>query len=131
MPEVSFTVIENGIRRLVFEPNDVRTSIAGDVNHIPWMFVNPYPKSRETSFASSKVPFPLFFDTQTPSSPNPTMAMLVDTPFLMSKVFQHKLRWFHTAISLVYRNIDTLVAEGDNINMFFCLSRWRGSEHAY
>jgi len=136
MPEISFTVIEGDIRRLIFKPNDVRTSIACDVNHKPRMFVNP-PALFISKVAGNKLRFfkgavssvLRYVDALLAESHDipesitidvyDNAKMLLDAPLLVSKIIEHKLRWFYGAITLVDREVDTLVTEADNINTPF------------
>jgi hypothetical protein len=136
MPEVSFTVIEGDIRRLIFKPNDVRTSIACDVSHKPRMFFNPPAlfiskvAGDELRFFKGAVSSVLrYVDAVLAESHDipesitidvyDNAEMFLDAPLFVSKIFEHKLRWFYGAMPLVDRDIDTLVTEADNINTLF------------
>jgi len=136
MPKVSFTIIEGNIRPIIFKPNDVRTSIACDVSHIPRMYVNP-PALFVSKIAGDKLRWSKgsissvfrYVDTVfTESRDVPesitievynNTAMLLDVPLLGSKIVEHQFRWFYDALTLVDRNIDAVVTEADNINTRF------------
>ena len=136
MPEVSFTVIEGNIRPLIFKPNDVRTSITCDISHIPRMYVNP-PALFISKVARDKLGWfkgaissvlryvdAVFAEAHNVHESIPievydNAAMLLNAPILISKIFEHKFRWLDDAIALVYRNIDALVTEADNVNTLF------------
>ena len=136
MPKVSFAIIEGNIRPIIFKPNDVCTSVACDVSHIPRMYINPpalfVSKIAGDKLRRSKGPISsvlryidaVFAESNdVPESITIEVynntAMLLDEPLLGSKIVEHKFCWFYGAITLVDRNIDTIVAEADNINTRF------------
>jgi hypothetical protein len=124
------------IRPIIFKPNDVRTSVACDVSHIPRMYVNPPAlfvseiagdKLRRSKSAISSVlryVDAVFAESRdVPESITievyDNTPMLLDVPLLGSESVEHKFRWFYDAITLVDRNIDPVVTEADNINTRF------------